>query len=290
VLRGRLAEWQIPRTQGSWRPESSEVVQVERDPSTVAAALDDARRAGRTLDVEAFEVGDLVSAYAVQRALTSLRLGRGDAVVGWKLGYTTAAMRQQMGIAAPNYGPLLASMQVRGAVPAATLLHPRVEPEIALVLAEDPGRGASPERVLSACARACLALEVVDSVWTDYRFDLEHNTADGSSAAGFVLGDELSLRPATIAVTLVVDGPPSSSGEPTEPVEQGLGSLAAAAESVAWLVGRLDEEGRALRAGDVVLTGGLTRAVPLGAGSVARARASVDGRTAEVLVRGAPLD
>jgi 2-keto-4-pentenoate hydratase len=289
VLRGRLAEWQIPRTPGSWRPESSEVVQVERDPSTVAAALDDARRAGRTLDVEAIEVGDLVSAYAVQRALTSLRLGRGDAEVGWKLGYTTAAMRQQMGIAAPNYGPLLASMQVRGAVPAATLLHPRVEPEIALVLAEDPGRGASPERVLSACARACLALEVVDSVWTDYRFDLEHNTADGSSAAGFALGDELPLRTGTIAVTLVVDGPPSS-GEPTDPVEEGLGSLAAAAESVAWLADRLDEEGRALRAGDVVLTGGLTRAVPLGAGSVARARASVDGRTAEVHVRGAPLD
>jgi 2-keto-4-pentenoate hydratase len=265
------------------------VVRVERDPSTVAAALDDARRAGRTLDVDAIEVGDLVSAYAVQRALTSLRLGRGDAVVGWKLGYTTAAMRQQMGIDAPNYGPLLASMQVRRGVLAATLLHPRVEPEIALVLAADPGRGASAERVLSVCDRACLALEVVDSVWTDYRFDLEHNTADGSSAAGFVLGEEIPLRTGTIAVTLRVESHPSS-GAPTDPEVEGLGSLAAAAESVAWLADRLDEEGRALRAGDVVLTGGLTRAVPLSAGSFARARASVDGRTAEVLVRGAPLD
>jgi 2-keto-4-pentenoate hydratase len=141
--------------------------------------------------------------------------------------------------------------------------------------------------VLSACARACLALEVVDSVWTDYRFDLEHNTADGSSAAGFVLGDEIPLLAGTIAVTLGVDGHPSS-GEPTEQVEEGLGSLAAAAESVAWLADRLDEEGRALRAGDVLLTGGLTRAVPLSAGSFARARASIDGRTAEVVVRGAP--
>ena len=256
-----------------------------RDPVGVAAQLDAARRAGRTLDVDDVEVGDLRSAYAVQRALTHLRLGRGDSVVGWKLGYTTAAMREQMAIDAPNYGPLLASMEVGGVLPG-TLLQPRVEPEIALVLAGDPGRGASADRVLAVCTRACLALEVVDSVWTAYRFDLEHNTADGSSAAGFVLGDEIPLGAATISVVLDVETPGASSGT-THAEEDGLGSLSAAAEAVSWLAGRLDEEGRALRAGDVVLTGGLTRAVPLTAGSVVRARAVGGGRAAEVMVRGA---
>jgi 2-keto-4-pentenoate hydratase len=259
---------------------------ARQDPGGVAAHLDAARRAGRTLESDDVEVGDLGSAYAVQRALTSLRLGRGDSVVGWKLGYTTAAMREQMGIDAPNYGPLLASMALDDGVVPATLLHPRVEPEIALVLAGDPGFGASADQVLAACARACLAVEVVDSVWTGYRFDLEHNTADGSSAAGFALGEEIPWGAGTISVVLHVESPPTSGGT-TLVEEEGLGSLTAAAEGVSWLADRLGEDGRALRAGDVVLTGGLTRAVPVVAGSVVRARARVAGRTAEVLVRGA---
>jgi 2-keto-4-pentenoate hydratase len=263
------------------------VVRVDRrDPADIAAALDVARRGGRTLDVDTVDVGDLMSAYAVQRALTSLRLGRGDAVVGWKLGYTTAAMREQMGIDAPNYGPLLTSMKVHAGVLSVDLLHPRVEPEIALVLARDPGPGASAQQVLAACGRAVLALEVVDSVWTDYRFDLEHNTADGSSAAGFVLGVELPLTARTVDVVLTVE--PSLGLEPATQTETGSGALADAAGSVAWLADRLHEEGLALRAGDVVLTGGLTRAMPVEPGSLARAHATGPGVTASVSVQGAP--
>jgi 2-keto-4-pentenoate hydratase len=260
------------------------VVVPQPDPHEVAVLLDAARAAREPIDASAVEIGDLASAYAVQRALTAIRLGRGDGVVGWKLGYTTAAMREQMGIDAPNYGPLLASMRIDDALPA-TLLHPRIEPEIALVLARDPGTGAGADDVLAACAQARLALEVVDSVWTAYRFDLEHNTADGSSAAGFVLGDEVPLHSGTVAVTLHVDSQLAPGG-PSRAEEQGLGSTRDAALGVAWLADRLAEEGLALRAGDVVLTGGLTRAVPIVAGQVAVARCSGAGTTAEVAVRG----
>ena len=166
------------------------------DPEQTAALLDAAHRDRRTLEAADVEVGDLASAYAVQRALTAIRLARGDSVIGWKLGYTTAAMREQMGIDAPNFGPLLASMRIDDVLPP-TLTQPRVEPEIALVLERDPGTGADADRVLASCARARLALEVVDSAWTAYRFDLEHNTADGSSAAGFVLGEDLPLAAGT---------------------------------------------------------------------------------------------
>ena len=253
----------------------------------VAVDLDSARRDRRTLDAAAVDVGDLTAAYAVQRALTSLRLARGGVIVGWKLGYTTAAMREQMGIDSPNYGPLLDSMQIHHGVLPVELLQPRVEPEIALVLAADPGRGASAQRVLASCRRAVLALEVVDSVWSGYRFDLEHNTADGSSAAGYVLGEEIPLTATAVVVELLVDTVAEHEGR-TRAVLDGSGTLVAAADGVAWLADRLHEDGLQLRAGDVVLTGGLTRATSVEPGSVARAHANGPGFSANVSVQGAP--
>jgi 2-keto-4-pentenoate hydratase len=252
------------------------------DVARIARQLDEAHRDRRTLEAADVAVADLGTAYAVQRALTALRLGRGDSVIGWKLGYTTAAMREQMGIDAPNYGPLLASMRMEGAL-APTTTQPRVEPEIALVIGRDPGAGADADHVLACCAAARLALEVVDSVWTSYRFDLEHNTADGSSAAGVVLGEELPLAAGTVAVVLHVDSQPADGG-PSRVEERGEGSLADAARGVAWLAEQLAAEGLALQPGDIVLTGGLTRALALEPGSRATARASGAGVAASVTV------
>jgi len=217
----------------------------------------------------------------VQEALTGRRLARGDALVGWKLGYTTEVMRAQMGVDAPNFGPLLASMHAGHALP--QTIHPRVEPEIALVLAADPGRGASAQRVLASCRRAVLALEVVDSVWSGYRFDLEHNTADGSSAAGFALGDPLPLDiEGTWEVSLVL-GPADAldlgragdiHGDAT-----GSASMRAAAESASWLATELASRPVRLAPGDILLTGGLTRAQGLSDGGGAVAVARVGDRT-----------
>ena len=148
----------------------------------MAATIDAAHRARRLLDAATQASLDLPTAYAVQRRLTALRTGRGAARIGYKLGYTSQAMRDQMRVDEPNHGPLLDSMLISdGRVPA-TLIHPRVEPEIALVVGTD---------LRPVAARA--ALEVVDSIWRDYRFSLELNTADGSSAAGVVLGPQLAL-------------------------------------------------------------------------------------------------
>jgi len=234
-------------------------------------------------------IPDLTTAYAVQDSLTRRRLARGDALVGWKLGYTTEAMRVQMGIAAPNFGPLLASMHVGATLPAT--IHPRVEPEIALILDRDPGPQASAEHVLACCRAAHLALEVVDSVWWGYRFDLVHNTADGSSAAGFALGDALPLDvDGTWQVSLVrqpAEEPGWDHPGDEAPDDTGSASMRAAAESVAWLATELASRPAGLAPGDIVLTGGLTRAHELLPGDdvVATARAS-DGTTASVSLFG----
>jgi 2-keto-4-pentenoate hydratase len=166
-----------------------------------------------------------------------------------------------------------------------------VEPEIALVLDRDPGPHASAEDVLRCCRSAHLALEVVDSVWWGYRFDLEHNTADGSSAAGFALGDPLPLDvDAQWHVSLVRwvgDGSGSRSLLAQTPDATGSASMRAAAESLSWLATELSSRPAGLAPGDIVLTGGLTRSFELSADDDAVAVAEVhDVRVATVSLFG----
>ena len=122
----------------------------------LAAEIDAAHRERRLLDATGRPALDLDTAYRVQRELTAVRVLRGARRIGAKLGYTSQAMREQMRIDAPNHGPLLSTMRITdGRVPA-TLVQPRAEPEVAVVLGPD----ARP-------AAAYGALEVVDSVWRD---------------------------------------------------------------------------------------------------------------------------
>jgi 2-keto-4-pentenoate hydratase len=115
-------------------------------------------------------------------------------------------------------------------------------------------------------------------VWTDYRFRIEDNTADGSSAAGVVLGPELPLDVIeTVEVTLLVDGEPFGSG-------RGSDASGHPADGVVWLAAELAMRSERIRAGDVVITGGLTRAAPLASGSTITARFDT-GATVSVAAR-----
>lgn len=233
-----------------------------------ARELDRARRTGRTLDRLFSDRGltSLADAYAVQRRLTQLRLERRASVVGWKLGYTSVAMREQMGISEPNHGPLLDTMQLRDAMLPSRGLQPRVEPEIALRLQRAVPPGARADTVLACCSAAYACLEVVDSVWTDYRFTLLDNTADGSSAGWFRLGDELPLDGLdTLDVALLLGD---------QVVDRASGAAAGGhpALGVGWLAGQLRDDPRGLLPGDVVITGGLTAAIPLALGATVTAR------------------
>jgi 2-keto-4-pentenoate hydratase len=111
--------------------------------------------------------------------------------------------------------------------------------------------------VLGACDAALACLEIVDSVWSGYRFTLEDNTADGSSAAWVAVGPPLPVSDlAALPVELSVDG---------EVVERGVGAAASGhpALGVVWLAEQLARRGQALEPGDLVITGGLTSAHPL---------------------------
>ena len=211
-------------------------------------------------------------AYAIQALVTASRIDSGERRVGWKLGYTSAAMREQMGIDAPNFGPLTDAMMFDhdGDV-GGRFTQPRVEPEVALRFDREVAADADVEAVLAAVGSAHAALEIVDSVWHDYRFTIEDNTADGSSAAGVVLGAELPLdRIADVEVVLFANGTEAGRG-------RGRDASGHPANGVVWLVAQLSALGERLGPGDVVITGGLTAATPLPVGG--EVRASFDGTT-----------
>lgn len=203
-------------------------------------------------------------AYRIQDALVA---ARGEAVVGYKLGFTSEAMREQMGISGPNHGRLTEDMRVEvdgGAVPLSALIKPRLEPEIALLLERDlSGPGLTPEMVYPALRWAFGALEIVDSRFRDYRFRAPDNTADNSSAARFVLGQPVSL--AAVPDLRLAGALLWRNGRT---VDSGVGANAMGdpVSALAWLANRLGEAGKVLEAGSIVLTGGLTRAHPAGEG------------------------
>jgi 2-keto-4-pentenoate hydratase len=247
------------------------------DHAAEAAEIAAAHRDRRTL-APISERTDLTmsDAYEIQARLTAARLARGERRIGWKLGYTSPVMREQMGVDEPNFGPLTDAMLVADSGDVGDrFTQPRVEPEVAVRFGTDVPPGADRRAVLAAVAGAHAALEIVDSVWTDYRFRIEDNTADGSSAAGVVIGPELPIdRIEAVTVTLLVDD---------EPVGTGVGRDASGhpADGVVWLVEQLVARGERVRAGEVVITGGLTAAAALRPGSTIAA--SFDGRvTVEV--------
>ncbi len=178
-------------------------------------------------------------AYDVQRLLH--RALRQEApVVGFKLGYTSSVMREAMGIADPNYGRLTRDMVKASPACIGSLTQPKVEPEFAVVV----GTNLTIDAVHAS-------MEVVDSVWADYQFTWAHNTADGSSAACAVIGDEI---PVDVSLTDVTIEMMSSSGESAAVRAQDAGIDLD--ESLSWLASQSDVP-RALQPMDVVLTGGL---------------------------------
>lgn len=233
-----------------------------------AAALVAARRARQCREpISSTTQLDLVDAYAIQAAVTATRLDAGERIVGWKLGYTSAAMRAQMGIEEPNFGPLTDAMLLgSGDAVGPALIQPRVEPEIAVRLRRPLAGTVGLDEVLDAIGEVFACLEVVDSVYHDYRFRLEDNTADGSSAAHVVVGPPLAGRDRLDEVRVVFRRNGQQVGEATGSAASGHPAL-----GCVWLAEQLARRGRRLESGDLVITGGLTSAVPLEPGDVCEA-------------------
>ncbi|MDR3475336.1 MAG: fumarylacetoacetate hydrolase family protein, partial [Devosia sp.] len=193
-------------------------------------------------------------------------------VVGYKLGYTSAAMRAQMNITEPNYGVLTPTHAVpdpRSRVRAAELIHPLAEPEIALRLGRDiRGPDVTRAELVAAIDAVFPAIEIVDTRYHAYKFTAIDNIADNSSSARFILGPAqgigfISALP-ECPVALRIDG---------QEVDHGFGRAAMDDPVLAllWLVNALGAKGVGLDTGAIIMTGGLTRAHRIAAGNVVEA-------------------
>lgn len=236
-------------------------------PTTVSAAELD-RAAARLLEAagsgtpcqpvrDLIGTSDLGAAYGVQQRITAARLATGTTVVGRKIGLTSPAVQEQLGVDTPDFGMLFADMACAdgGTVPAGVLLQPRVEAEVAFVLRDDLVEGdLSTDQVAGAIDYAVAALEICDSRIAGWDISFGDTVADNASAGLYVLGTErrtlAELTPREVTMRMSVTGAEDAVGS-------GAASLGDPLVAVRWLALQAREYGDPLRAGQVILSGAL---------------------------------
>ncbi|MCW2568430.1 MAG: 2-keto-4-pentenoate hydratase [Mycobacterium sp.] len=235
--------------------------------AAVAARLWDAEQRATAIEPLTAAPGGFepADAYPVQLAVADIRRGLGHRVVGKKIGLTSKAMQDMAGVAEPDYGHLFDTMWIPdgGSFRRADLVHPKVEPELAFVLAADLRGPVTPAAVLAATAFVTPALEIVDSRIADWRVRWADTVADNGSSSRFVLAERgfspLGLDLRATEVTLRRGGEVVGAAAMSEVLGSPL-------RAICWLAQKLDDYGIGLHAGDVVLPGSPCRAIDAHAG------------------------
>jgi len=227
---------------------------------------------------------DVDAAYAVQSSWVADQIAAGARVVGRKIGLTNPAVQAQFGVDRPDFGVLFESMACAPGTPidGARTLQPKIEAEIAFVLAEDlTSTMIGPAEVAAATAYVVAALEIVDSRIAGWDIGIVDTIADNGSSGLFVLGDRrqelgrLDLAGCAMTLRRVASGGGDGAGgaggghgtgglggargSDGEVVSTGTGAsiLGHPLAAVAWLAAAVRDHGRPLRAGEVVLSGSL---------------------------------
>ncbi len=230
--------------------------------------LYDALKACRVVDPLTSRHAEITvdDAYRIQQRLLSRRLASGERVIGKKIGVTSKAVMNMLGVYQPDFGYLTDAMVYNEgeAIPAASLIQPKAEGEIAFVLKKTlMGPGVTAADVLAATDGVTACLEIVDSRIKDWKIKIQDTVADNASCGVFVLGDRL-VDPRTVdlntcGMILEKNGEIVATGV-------GAAALGAPANAVAWLANTLGRLGIAIEAGEVVLSGSLAIMVPVKAG------------------------
>ena len=226
-------------------------------------------------ELQAFEVKkitndypdmDYEDAYNIQWEIRRRKLERGNTVVGLKMGLTSYAKMNQMGVDVPIYAFLADYFSLTDGctVKTSELIHPKVEAEIAVVTGKElKGPGCTVAHVLDAISSVVPAVEIIDSRYENFNFDLKSVIADNASSSRFVTGgnvrrvEQVDMK--TLGAVIEKNG---------EVVELGAGAavLGHPASSVAMLANMLAERGEVIPAGTFIMTGGMTAAVAVAPG------------------------
>ncbi|HKY89590.1 MAG TPA: 2-keto-4-pentenoate hydratase [Nevskiaceae bacterium] len=250
------------------------------DAATLARAAERVRNAYGTGEPcapvrEMLPAGDVATGYEVQEINTQHWIAQGRRLVGRKIGLTSTAVQQQLGVDQPDFGMLFADMAACDGepIPDGAVLQPKAEAEIAFVLDRDLDvEQPTVADVLRAIGYAVVAIEVVGSRIANWNIRLLDTVADNASSGMFVLGNTphalkgLDLRECTMQMTR---------REQVVSTGAGHACLGHPLNATLWLARKMVEVGRPLRAGDVVLSGALGPMVAAQPGDVFEAR--VDG-------------
>ncbi len=226
-------------------------------------------------ELEAYEITKITDdfpqmtykdAFDIQWEARRRKEARGTKIVGMKMGLTSWAKMAQMGVEHPCYGYLADYFSVPegGDIKTDELIHPKIEAEIAFVTkAPLKGPGVHIGDVLRATDFIVPAVEVIDSRYKDFKFDLKSVIADNSSSTRFITGgcmaqvDEVDLK--TLGVVMEINGEIVATGA-------GAAVLGHPAASVAMLANMMGERGEEIPAGTFIMTGGITAAVTVNKG------------------------
>ena len=213
------------------------------------------------------EISGLAAAYAVQRATFDAWVKAGRKPAGHKIGLTSKAVQEQLGVHEPDYGALFSDMILENGahIGPRAVLQPRVEPEVAFVLKTDlVGENLTADQVVTATDYVVPAVEVCGSRIKAWDIRFEDTVADNASSGLVVLGGR-KWKPAlaelaNLQVQVCLNGSVNAEG-------RGVACMGNPANAVAWLAGALTRLGDRLRAGDVVMSGAMAKMVAAEVGS-----------------------
>lgn len=227
----------------------------------IAAELFEAEEKNAPIDqiTKTNEGLDVDDAYAIQNINIQKKLDNGQIITGKKIGLTSKAMQNSLGVDTPDYGFLLDSMEIKdGKVKKEEILQPRVEGELAFILNKDINGDSTYEEIIDATEYVVPALEIVGSRIKDWKLTIVDTVADNASCGMYLLSDKkIDLKKTDlkkISMSLHKNG---------EKINEGVGSdvLGDPAKAVMWLAKAMGNYGVSLKKGDVILAGALSAAI-----------------------------
>ena len=242
-----------------------------------ALALLEAERTGRPIEPISDGWNDITiaDAYAIQQHARTVRLESGETLVGRKIGLTSQAMQDMLGVDQPDLGYITDAMLSHSPADLTSwgLIEPRVEAEIAFRFTQPLTSPITPDTLLTAGAEIAPALEIIDSRVANWRIKITDTIADNASSAHVVVGTFTPLAAdidlATLAATLTVT---DAGGDSASVSGNGSAVLGHPANAIEWLADALrtyaDEQ---IEPGQIVLPGAMARALPIGPGATAQA-------------------
>ena len=228
--------------------------------------------AGKTLSPLTSRGFDITieDAYHIQQRMLARRIEKGEKVVGKKIGVTSKAVMNMLGVGQPDFGYLLDGMVYNEgeSIPMDTLIQPKAEGEIAFLLNKDlMGPGLTAADILAATEGVMACFEIVDSRIQDWKIKIQDTVADNASCGVFVLGDKL-VDPKKVDLSMC--GMVLEKNGEIVVTGAGAATMASPVNAMVWLANTLGRLGIGLNAGDIVLSGALGAMVPVKAGDSLR--------------------